>query len=150
MNIVSNRNGKPKKLSEEKFGLIIETIYRFDYENWKALAGPVVYIRRDVHGKAIYVGSSLEGLGRPFAREHEKAQLESEGETLEVYCLRDWSGVVDDWTPRAQIEAMETYFVNQEEPELNGKPWVRLNARKAKQRVEKEASEARERGTPGA
>ena len=130
---------KPIKLSEKELGLVVESIFTFDFRNWNVLAGPVVYIRRNAQGKVIYVGSSLEGLGRPFGKQHEKAQLESVGETLEVYCLRSVPGLFEDWSLRRQIEALERYFVGQENPELNGKPWERLNAKRARQKAEKEA-----------
>jgi hypothetical protein len=66
----------------------------------------LVYIRRRLSdGKALYIGSSTDGLSRPLARTHEKARL-SEGEVLEVY-LTD--------SPRE----LEARLILNERPELN-------------------------------
>ncbi len=84
----------------------IPPTFTLSYEQTDAMRRPLVYIRRRLSdGKALYIGSSTDGLSRPLARAHEKARL-AEGEVLEVY-LTD--------SPRE----LEARLILSEQPELN-------------------------------
>ena len=84
----------------------IPPTFTLSCEQTEAMRRPLVYIRRRLSdGKALYIGSSTDGLSRPLARTHEKARL-GEGEVLEVY-LTD--------NPRK----LEARFILNERPELN-------------------------------
>jgi hypothetical protein len=84
----------------------IPPTFTLSCEQTEAMRRPLVYIRRRLSdGKALYIGSSVDGLSRPLARTHEKARL-GEGEVLEIY-LTD--------TPRE----LEARFILSERPELN-------------------------------
>ncbi len=80
--------------------------FTLSFEQTDAMRRPLVYIRRRLSdGKALYIGSSMDGLSRPLAKVHDKARL-GEGEALEIY-LSD--------APRE----LEARLILSERPELN-------------------------------
>lgn len=80
--------------------------YILTFQEVARMRGSLVYVRRRLSdGKALYVGSSIEGLARAFQGSHYKAHL-AEGDVLEIY-MTD------------QPRDLEDRLIRQERPELN-------------------------------
>lgn len=87
-------------------GEIPDPAYVLSAEEISRMRGSLVYVRRRISdGRALYVGASTEGLGRPLQNLNYKAHV-AEGEVLEIYL-----------TDRPM--ELEDRLIRHERPELN-------------------------------